>query len=119
VGSPVSFMEAVFASAPAVPSGSEAPLVVHLGGWLHEIVVESRGQASTLHEHPICLAGMRNCPPEDVGGVWGYVELLESVSNPRHPRRKEFEDWLDGPYNPDHFALEEVTRVLSGMKYIP
>jgi hypothetical protein len=31
----------------------------------------------------------------------------------------EIEDWLDGPHNPDHFDLEEVTRVLSGMKYIP
>jgi hypothetical protein len=44
---------------------------------------------------------------------------LESVSNARHPRRREFEEWLDGPYNPDHFEVEEVNRVLSGMKYIP
>jgi hypothetical protein len=54
-----------------------------------------------------------------VGGVWGYEELLEAVSNPRDPRRKEFEEWLDGPFDPDHFDLEAVNRVLSGMKYIP
>jgi transposase-like protein len=43
VGSPVSFMEAVFASAPAVPSGSEAPLVVHLGGGARAEVVSRQG----------------------------------------------------------------------------
>jgi len=54
-----------------------------------------------------------------VGGVRGYEELLESVSNPRHPRLKEFEEWLNGPFDPDRFDLEEVNRVLSGIKYIP
>lgn len=86
-------------------------------GWLHEIVVESISPSTPAHKHPICLAGMRQCPPEDVGGVWGYAELLESVSNPRHPRRREFEEWLDGPYNPDHFEVEEINRILSEMKY--
>ena len=41
--SPVSFMEAVFASAPAVLSGSEAPLVVHLGGGARAEVVSRQG----------------------------------------------------------------------------
>ncbi len=43
VGSPVSFMEAVFASAPAVSSGLEAPLVVHLGGGARAEVVSRQG----------------------------------------------------------------------------
>jgi transposase-like protein len=43
VGSPVSFMEAVFASAPAVLSGSETPLVVHLGGGARAEVVSRQG----------------------------------------------------------------------------
>ncbi len=88
-------------------------------GWLHEIVLESKRPAPSGHTHPVCLSGMRNCPPEDVGGVWGYEELLEAVSNPRDPRRKEFEEWLDGPFDPEHFDLEEVNQVLSGMKSIP
>jgi transposase-like protein len=41
--SPVSFMEAVFASAPAVSSGSEAPLVVHLGGGARAEVLSRHG----------------------------------------------------------------------------
>jgi hypothetical protein len=43
VGSPVAFMEAVFASAPEVSSGSEAPLVAHLGGGARAEVVSRQG----------------------------------------------------------------------------
>ena len=86
-------------------------------GWLHEIVLESRVAATAEHTHPVCLGGARNCPPEDVGGVWGYAELLESVSNPRHPRRRQFEEWLDEIYDPDRFDLNEINKVLGLMKY--
>jgi len=41
--SPVSFMEAIFASAPAVSPGSEAALVVHLGGGARAEVVSRQG----------------------------------------------------------------------------
>ena len=42
-GSPVSFMEAVFASAPAVSSGSDAPRVVHLGGGARAELASRQG----------------------------------------------------------------------------
>ena len=29
---------------------------------------------------PVCVAGARNCPPEDCGGIYGYAELLESIA---------------------------------------
>lgn len=41
--SQVSFIEAVFACAPAVSSGSEAPLVVHLGGGARAEVASRQG----------------------------------------------------------------------------
>ncbi|TGQ11516.1 hypothetical protein EN809_037045 [Mesorhizobium sp. M2E.F.Ca.ET.166.01.1.1] len=25
--------------------------------------------------YPVCIAGKRNCPPEDCGGVWGCQEI--------------------------------------------
>ena len=85
--------------------------------WQHEIVLESRVAATSEHTHPVCLDGARNCPPEDVGGVWGYAELLESVSDPRHPSRRRFEEWLDEVYDPDRFELDEINKVLKRMKY--
>jgi len=29
--------------------------------------------------HPVCLAGERRCPLEDVSGVHGYQEFLEVI----------------------------------------
>jgi len=87
--------------------------------WLHEIVLESKRPAPSGHTHPVCLNGMRNGPPEDVGGVWGYAEIIEAMSNPQDPRYREFEEWLGGPYDPDHFNLEEVNQILSAMSYTP
>ena len=31
---------------------------------------------------PVCLAGKRHCPLEDVGGVPGYAEFLEVIFEP-------------------------------------
>ena len=36
----------------------------------------------------LCVEGERNCPPEDVGGVWGYAEYLESLADPKHERHE-------------------------------
>ncbi|HEX5847023.1 MAG TPA: hypothetical protein VFY53_12355 [Rhodoplanes sp.] len=30
------------------------------------------------------------CPPEDVGGPWGYGELLEAIAHLKHERFAEF-----------------------------
>jgi hypothetical protein len=87
-------------------------------GWMHEIVLESRAPAGAGHTHPVCLGGARNCPPEDVGGIWGYGELLEAVSNPGHPRHRQFEEWLGETYDPDHFDLKGINEALGRMKYI-
>jgi len=35
--------------------------------------------------YPVCITGRRACPPEDVGGVWGYAEFLEAIRNADHP----------------------------------
>lgn len=39
-----------------------------------------RGQS--VKNYPVCLAAKRACPPEDCGGLWGYSDFLEAISNP-------------------------------------
>ena len=38
--------------------------------------------------YPVCVAGKRAGPPEDVGGVWGYMEFIEAMRDPKHPRHR-------------------------------
>ena len=51
-------------------------------GWMHVIVVEGFWTASPGVHYPRCLEGKRACPPEDVGGVGGYEELLAVLADP-------------------------------------
>lgn len=80
--------------------------------WEHEIVVEKILPQAPDSEYPLCLAGKCACPPEDVGGVWGYGEFLEILSNPKHPEYEERLEWLGGEFDPEYFEVEEVNDLL-------
>jgi len=46
---------------------------------------------------PLCFGGERRCPPEDVGGVHGYQEVLEAIFDPRQRKTtKQFVRWAGG-----------------------
>ena len=46
------------------------------------------------------IAGERDCPPEDCGGIPGFYEMLEARADPAHPDHSEISEWLD-EYDPD------------------
>jgi hypothetical protein len=78
--------------------------------WRHLIVVEKILLSEPATAYPVCLEGARSCPPEDCGGVWGYQELLEKISNPKHSEHDEMLEWLGGEFDPEHFSVEEVNQ---------
>jgi len=80
--------------------------------WLHDLVVEKILPPEKGAHYPVCIAGKRACPPEDVGGVWGYDDFLKTISNPKHPERKEMLEWIGGDFDTEHFDLEQVNKVL-------
>lgn len=85
--------------------------------WQHEIRVEKIERDVPGHTHPVCLDGERNCPPEDVGGIWGYSELVEAMADRKHKRRKEFIEWLGEPFNPEAIDLKEANKQLKKLRY--
>lgn len=80
--------------------------------WLHDLVVEKILPAEKDTHYPVCVAGKRACPPEDSGGVWGYEEILEASTNPKHPQHREYKEWIGKNFDPEHFDLGEVNKVL-------
>nr|XP_042913614.1 uncharacterized protein y4hQ-like [Parasteatoda tepidariorum] len=62
--------------------------------WTHSIVLEEILQSLPKKKYPVCLDGRRACPPDDCGGEPGFKDLLEILSNPRHPEFKEKKEWL-------------------------
>ena len=43
------------------------------GPWEHEVRLKSRHEADPGSSYPICLDGDGSCPPEDCGGVPGFL----------------------------------------------
>ena len=80
--------------------------------WRHKITLEKILLTGPETRLPGCLKGKGSCPPEDVGGVWGYQHFLEAISDPQHPEHGEMLEWVGGPFDPADFDLEETNRLL-------
>jgi hypothetical protein len=81
--------------------------------WEHTVAFEKSEAAIEGVSYPVCIAGKRNCPPEDCGGVWGYEELLAILADPTHPEHAEQIDWIGEEFDPVAFDLELANTVLA------
>ena len=77
--------------------------------WHHEVLFEGCLCSEKGQRYPICLEGERACPPEDVGGVGGYEEYLEAISDAKHEDHNRFLEW-SGPFDPDLFDAKKATK---------
>jgi len=84
--------------------------------WVHELLLEDILKRDPGKRYPACLAGERACPPEDCGGIYGYVELLEIISDPKHEEYLDTMTWLGGHFEPDLFDIEAVNHKLHSMR---
>lgn len=80
--------------------------------WLHEILVEKIDGRVPGAPYPMCVDGKRACPPEDCGGIGGYAELLEVLSDPGHEEHEDKLEWLGGQFDPKAFDLGEANGAL-------
>ncbi|MHB1556904.1 MAG: plasmid pRiA4b ORF-3 family protein [Isosphaeraceae bacterium] len=79
-------------------------------GWQHEISYEGRPPAESKARYPACVEGEGACPPEDVGGVWGYADFLKAIADPEHEEHDELLQWAGGRFDPDAFSPAAATR---------
>ena len=78
--------------------------------WEHELLFEGCPNATKGQKYPLCLEGERACPPEDVGGVSGYAEFLETIRDRAHRERLEMLEWAEGWFDPDEFKAATATK---------
>jgi len=82
-------------------------------GWEHSIFVEKILDKEDNKKYPVCTAGKMACPPEDVGGVWGYEEILEVKKDKNHPEYEEqIIDWLGEDFDSEKFDIDDVNTRL-------
>ena len=79
----------------------------------HEILLE-RVLIADESFKPTCVAGARNCPPENCGGPYGFAELLNAVNDRSHPEHDFYCEWLGKAFDPEHFSVDEINLKLHG-----
>jgi hypothetical protein len=84
--------------------------------WEHELLVEKIVPPEKGIRYPICIKGKRACPPEDVGGVWGYGEFLEAIRDPKHPEHESYLEWICGEFDSEAFDLDEINAAPSHLR---
>ncbi len=103
-------------------SGWEVPLPIYFkkpgdtahyeydfgNGWKHEIIFEGIQDRVQGTKYPICLGGARACPPEDCGGTWGYMNLLDVLFNPSHENYESMHEWVGADFEPEAFEPKKV-----------
>src|SRR5262249_47609075 len=58
------------------------------------------------------------CPPEDVGGPWGYAEFLEAMNDPKHERHDELADWIDeDDFDPTAVDIDQLARSVAALAH--
>ena len=86
--------------------------------WVHQIQLESI-ESKELY-CAVCIDGKNECPPEDVGGIHGYMAMVACFATGTKKEQKEFIDWLglDAKeiWNASWFNLREVNKRLSLVK---
>jgi hypothetical protein len=81
-------------------------------GWEHQIEFEGTISAEKGQKYPACLDGRRACPPEDVGGVWGYPEFLAAIADPKHKEHETYLEWIGGVFDSEAFDPSETTKAM-------
>jgi len=83
--------------------------------WEHILLLEKILPAEAGVHYPTCTAGERACPPEDIGGMWGYDEFLEALADPDHEMYEEYIDWVEDEFDPEAFDLEGTRKYLESI----
>ncbi len=107
--------------------------------WIHAVQFEKEVDAETV-DYPsetfvkngkgvfsgkpraaVCIAGERNGPPEDCGGIYGYQDILKLKKRPPSPDDEDAEynlerlEWL-GDWEPDDFDLAVINQDLGRIR---
>jgi hypothetical protein len=80
-------------------------------GWEHHVVLEKITMPAAGVDYPRCIAGKQACPPEDVGGIWGFYEFVEAVNNTDDPEHEDKLEWY-GDFDPREFDKDEATAAM-------
>ena len=82
-------------------------------GWEHTIKIERLIDSEPGTLYPRLIEAKGRCPPEDVGGPWGYGEFLEILADPGHEPHRDLKEWSPDDFNPDVVDVNELADAVA------
>ena len=82
-------------------------------GWEHTVKIERVGDPAPSLAYPRLIDAQGRCPPEDVGGPWGYAEFLEAIMDPGHERHAELTEWYGVTFDPQSIERDAIDSELA------
>lgn len=82
--------------------------------WDHDILISKPKPPQKDVVYPRVVKGELACPPEDCGGVWGYLQICDLLNTPKSewsPDDKERMGWV-GKFDPQAFSVEATTKAI-------
>ncbi len=84
-------------------------------GWEHTIRIERSADAVPGVAYPRLIEATGRCPPEDVGGPWGYRDFLEAMADPDHEQHADVVTWVGGNFDPAAIDAAGHARALADL----
>jgi len=84
-------------------------------GWEHTIKIERVADPEPDVAYPRLIEAAGRCPPEDVGGPWGYADLIEALEDPDHERHAEMREWVGDGFDPRKFDSEPLRAEVAAL----
>ena len=83
--------------------------------WEHTIKIERLldPEPGVLYPRLIDVTG--RCPPEDIGGPWGYAEFLKAIHDPKHERHAEFKEWTADDFDANVVDAEGLAEEVAAL----
>ena len=79
-------------------------------GWEHTLKIERLADPQPGVGYPRLIEVSGRCPPEDVGGPWGYAELIEAIGDASHERHAEIQERLPEDLDPKKVDADWLVR---------
>lgn len=84
-------------------------------GWEHTIRVLRFDNAGPDTKYPVLVEATGRCPPEDVGGPWGYADFLDAIADPDHENHDDMTEWYGDGFDPQDVPLENLRADVAGL----
>jgi hypothetical protein len=92
--------------------GERAAAVYSLTVWEHTIRIERITDAVPGIAYPRLTEATGRCPPEDVGGPWGYHEFLDAIADPSHEERLQ---WIGSNFDPADTDADALAQAVDSL----